>query len=246
MAAYGYVRVSTERQATEGESLDVQRRQIEGWCIMHGEDLAQAPFQDEGVSGSIPVADRPAGREMLAALQPGDVIVAAKLDRLFRSALDALQTIERLKARNIKVWLIDLGEVTGNGMAKAFLTMASAFAELERDMIRERVTLTKSDQRKRGRYLGGYHPFGFVKDERGALRPDPAEQSLIKEILRLRAKRLPLRAIQARLEVRHCRRIGLATIAKVCSPAFANGSGNNCGNANNDSSESRAITTLYR
>lgn len=219
MAVYGYARVSTERQASEGESLDVQRRQIEGWCMVHGEELAVPPFQDEGVSGSIPVADRPAGRQLLAALKPGDVIVAAKLDRLFRSALDALQTIERLKARNIKVWLIDLGEVTGPGMARAFVTMASAFAELERDMIRERVTSTKSDQRKRGRYLGGYRPFGFVAADGGALQPDPAEQAMMAEIRELRGKRLPLRSIRDRIERRHGRRLGLATLAKVCSSA---------------------------
>ena len=36
MAIYGYCRVSTVRQANEGESLDVQRRQIEGYALMHG------------------------------------------------------------------------------------------------------------------------------------------------------------------------------------------------------------------
>ena len=36
MATYGYCRVSTLRQASEGESLDVQRRQIEGYVHMHG------------------------------------------------------------------------------------------------------------------------------------------------------------------------------------------------------------------
>ena len=218
MAAYGYVRVSTDRQASEGESLDVQRRQIEGWCLMQGEPLACPPFKDEGVSGSIPLADRPAGKELLAALKPGDIIVAAKLDRVFRSALDALQTIERMKARKIKVWLLDLGEVTGNGMAKAFLTMASAFAELERDMIRERVTSTKRDQRDRGRYLGGKMPFGFTEGLGGALEPVPSEQAMIQRIRALRAHGAPLRAIQGQVEAEHGRRVALATLARVSRP----------------------------
>lgn len=217
MAVYGYARVSTNRQVSGGEGLDVQRRQIEEWCMVQGEELAVPPFQDEGVSGSIPVADRPAGRRLLAALKPGDIIVAAKLDRLFRSALDALRTIERLKAGNVKVWLIDLGEVTDNGMAKAFLTVASAFAELERNMIQDRVMGPKSDQRKRGGYRGGKLPFGFKEGPRGSLEPVPAEQAMMTEIRELRVKGLPLRSIRERIEKRHGRRLGLATLAKVGS-----------------------------
>src|SRR5688572_24667430 len=94
----GYCRVSTARQAEDGESLQVQRRQIEGRCHELGRDLA-AVFVEEGVSGSIPLDQRPQGAALLAFAQPGDTIVAAKLDRLFRSALDALQTVEQLRKR---------------------------------------------------------------------------------------------------------------------------------------------------
>lgn len=214
MAVYGYVRVSTDRQASEGESLEVQRRQIEGWCLMQGEALAADPFSDEAVSGSVPLADRPEGRRLLEVLKPGDIIVAAKLDRMFRSALDALQTIEKMKARKIKVWLLDLGEVTGNGMAKAFLTMASAFAELERDMIRERVTTTKRDQRARGAYLGGFRPFGFQLVD-GDLVADDLEQRIIAEVLAMRAEDRSFRAIQKHIEDEHGRRVALATLARL-------------------------------
>ena len=54
MAVYGYARVSTLRQVNEGESLDVQRRQIEGYAHMHGlifDDI----LIEEGVSGSVPI-----------------------------------------------------------------------------------------------------------------------------------------------------------------------------------------------
>ena len=57
MAVYGYVRVSTARQANEGESLEVQRRQIEGYALMHALTLAGVVVE-EGVSGSVPVAER--------------------------------------------------------------------------------------------------------------------------------------------------------------------------------------------
>ena len=89
MAVYGYCRVSTARQATDGESLDVQRRQIEGYAHMHRLTLRGVTVE-EGVSGSIPVHERPKGGPLFAKLRKGDVVVAPKLDRLFRSALDAL------------------------------------------------------------------------------------------------------------------------------------------------------------
>src|SRR4030095_5726971 len=98
MATYGYARVSTARQANEGESLDVQNRQIEGYCHMHGFALTET-IVEEGVSGSVPIGERPAGARLMAKLESGDIVIAAKLDRLFRSALDALQVVEELKTK---------------------------------------------------------------------------------------------------------------------------------------------------
>src|SRR3954470_15936337 len=100
MAIYGYCRVSTVRQAEEGESLDVQRRTIAGYALMHGLTVDRT-FVERGVSGSKPLADRPEGAALLAAIQPGDVIITAKLDRMFRSALDALGVLADLKKRGV-------------------------------------------------------------------------------------------------------------------------------------------------
>ena len=83
-------------------------------------------------------------------------MIAPKLDRLFRSALDALQVVEDMRKRGVGLHLLDLGgDISGNGIVKLFLTIAAAFAEAERDRIRERVSQVKADQKARGRYLGG-------------------------------------------------------------------------------------------
>ena len=135
MAVYGYCRVSTLKQANEGESLDVQRRQIEGYALMLGMTLADVLIE-EGVSGSVPVEERPVGGALFARIERGDIVIAAKLDRLFRSALDALKVVESLKGRGVKLHLLDLGgDIAGNGLSKLFLTIAAAFAEAERDRI---------------------------------------------------------------------------------------------------------------
>jgi putative DNA-invertase from lambdoid prophage Rac len=195
MAIYGYCRVSTVRQATEGESLEVQQRQIQGYAHMHGLTLAGV-LVEEGVSGSVPVEERPIGGPLFAKLERGDIVIAAKLDRLFRSALDALKVVENLKGRGVKLHLLDLGgDIAGNGLSKLFLTIAAAFAEAERDRIRERIGQVKADQKTRGRYLGGKVPFGFRRGESGELVPYEAEQEAIREIVSLRAQGKALRAI---------------------------------------------------
>jgi len=93
----------------------------------------------------------------------GDIIITPKLDRMFRSAVDALNVLQELKDRGISLHMIDLGgDVTGNGVSKLVFTILSAVAEAERDRIRERIRDVKRDQRRRGKFLGGTRPpFGY-------------------------------------------------------------------------------------
>jgi len=217
MAVYGYTRVSTSRQAEEGESLDVQQRTIAGYALMLGLTVDRM-FIERGVSGSVPLSDRPEGAGLLGALKSGDVVITPKLDRMFRSALDALYVLAKLKARNVILHMIDLGgDVTGNGISKLVFTILSAVAEAERDRIRERVTQVKRDQRQRNRYLGGIVPFGFRVGEDGGLVPDEAEQAVIAQACALRADGATLRAIQAALEAQHGRRLSLDALQRVLS-----------------------------
>ena len=59
--------------------------------------------------------------------------------------------VEDLRARGVKLHLLDLGgDISGNGLSKLFLTVAAAFAEAERDRIRERIGQVKADQKARG------------------------------------------------------------------------------------------------
>lgn len=203
MAVYGYLRVSTQRQADEGESLGVQKRQIKGYCDMHNLGTPTY-FIEEGVSGSKPLNERPVGTELIATLRAGDKIICAKLDRAFRSALDALTMVEAFKDMRVSLHLIDLGgDVSGNGLARTFFIIASAFAEAEKDRIRSRVTETKADQKKRGRHLGGSRPFGYrIEKGEGDLRggqlvPDEREQAAIVKMQIMRAEGKSLRAIAA-------------------------------------------------
>ena len=187
-------------QADEGESLDVQQRVIAGYAQIHGMQVERV-FVERGVSGSRPLGVRPQGAALLAALNPGDVVIAPKLDRMFRSALDALDVLGKLKKKGVALHMIDLGgDATGNGVSKFVFTILSAVAEAERDRTRERIAEVKADQRKRGRYLGGVVPFGYRVGENGHLVPDPEQQAAIRRMRKMRQEGLALRTIAERMK----------------------------------------------
>ncbi len=220
MAIYGYVRVSTAMQADNGESLDAQRRQVEGYAMQQGWDMGHV-FVERGISGGKALADRPEGAKLLKGLRRGDAVVAPKLDRVFRSALDALQVCADFKRQGLSLYLLDLGgDVTGNGVAGLFMKIAAAFAEFERDRIAERQRDVKADMRARGRYLGGYVPFGHrVKD--GALVEVPEEQVAIRTMVTMRAKKLSLRVIADEIRVRHHLSISHVSVGRVLADHVA-------------------------
>jgi putative DNA-invertase from lambdoid prophage Rac len=194
----GYCRVSTAEQVTNGDSLDTQRQQITAWALLKGWTIAEF-FIEAGVSGSVPLADRPEGQRLLATVGPGDVIIAPKLDRAFRSAADALATLEVLKEQGVGLHLIDLGgDVISNGVSKLIFTILSAVAEAERDRLRERIREVKRHLASQGVYGGGKRPFGFdIVD--GKLVPNPAEQAAIADMKAMREQGAKLRQIGERV-----------------------------------------------
>jgi len=187
VSVYAYVRVSTERQADEGVSLEEQIRRIEGRALEQGWRIAEV-FIERGISGSVPLGDRPEGARLVAVLQPGDVVIAAKLDRMFRSAWDAINVIRDFQRRRISLWLLDLGgDVSGDGIARLVLTILAAIAEFERERIGERIRDAKRHQKRAGQYLGGDRPFGWRIGEDGVLIEDETEQNALAEMRALRS-----------------------------------------------------------
>jgi DNA invertase Pin-like site-specific DNA recombinase len=168
--------------------------------MMHGLEL-DTVFIERGVSGSKPLGDRVEGGRLLKVLNPGDTVITSKLDRMFRSALDALEVLGQLKRRKVSLHMIDLGgDVTGNGISRLVFTILSAVAEAERDRIRERIRDVKLDQRRRNRYLGGIVPFGWCVSQDGQLIEHIAQQAAIRRIVELRQEGMSLRSISAALE----------------------------------------------
>jgi putative DNA-invertase from lambdoid prophage Rac len=183
-----YGRTSTLEQAEEGAvSIPEQIRKGKALAQLRGVPAKDCVhFVDKGVSGSTPLSCRPQGREMLESAQPGDTICSSKMDRLFRSAIDALQTVDDLKQRGIDLILVDVGvdPVTGNGVGKLFFSILACFAEFERDRIRERTEEGRRGKRARRGFMGGGVPIGFKVQGKGRdaqLEEDEREQAAIKK-----------------------------------------------------------------
>jgi len=195
-ATHVYVRVSHRDQAEHGESLNVQQSRAEAYAVANGWSVSGV-FVERGVSGSKPFLDRPESSKMMALLKPGDRIVSPKLDRCFRNARDALNTVETLRGMNVSLYLLDIGgNVSGNGdnpIARVILTVLAALAEWEVSRTAERIRDVKASQREQGRYLGGKVPFGW-RVEDGKVIADPREQSAIRTMRQL-AKTMSLRAV---------------------------------------------------
>jgi putative DNA-invertase from lambdoid prophage Rac len=198
---FGYCRVSTTQQSESGISLDEQRHRITARCHEHGWALEHV-FVDVGVSGSVPLAKRPQGGRLLAALRPGDTMIAVRLDRCFRSAVDALNVIEGFKRRRIRLVLLDLGDCTGNGVSELILTVLAACAQFEHHLISERIAATKANLRRANKHQGGLRPYGWTlgaatgTGKARTLIPDLAEQAAIGAILEMRARGETLMAIR--------------------------------------------------
>jgi putative DNA-invertase from lambdoid prophage Rac len=137
------------------------------------------------------------------------------------SALDALNVVASLKERGVFLHLLDLGgDIAGNGLSKLFLTIAAAFAEAERDRIRERIGQSKADQKARGRYLGGKIPFGWrVGPDGETMIEVPEEQAAIKQMIKLRVKeRQPLRVVVEAMAAKG-HKISHQSVVNITKPA---------------------------
>jgi hypothetical protein len=126
---------------------------VGGWCHMQGHRRGPGCSWSGGVSGSPLWQERPEGAALWRHCGRGDNRRGGEADRLFRSALDALQPVEDLK-RYGGLSLVAAGPSGGHQrqrlVAKPFLTIAAAFAEAERDRIRDSgVTQVKRDQKAR-------------------------------------------------------------------------------------------------
>jgi len=183
--AVAYVRVSTGKQDL---SLDAQEERIRLYCQTYGLELVEV-IRERAVTGKLKLNKRPEGKRIAELTAAGVChIVALKLDRLFRNAVDALNHVEQWEQAGISLHLVDMGGQsvnTGSSMGKMLITMLAGFAEFERNMIAERTTAALSYKKAHGEAYN-HAPYGYdVQD--GMLIENASEARTIARMTTLRA-----------------------------------------------------------
>jgi DNA invertase Pin-like site-specific DNA recombinase len=179
----GYIRVSTEEQATGGYSLDAQEKKIRGYCELHELELVEIR-SDPGFSGKN--LDRPGIQQVIAQLRRRkhsvDGLVVAKLDRLTRSLKDCSLLIEEFfeeRKANKQLFSVEESIDTRRAAGRLILNVIMAVAQWEREAIGDRTKDALQAKIARGERCGRIR-FGYDLDADGIhMVPNPREQETI-------------------------------------------------------------------
>ena len=196
-----YIRVSTDKQADAGVSLEAQQAKAQAYSALYDLQLV-AVIVDAGESAK--TLDRPGLTRALAMLAKGeaDALLVAKLDRLTRSVVDLGALIDRYFAPG-KAALLSVSENidTRSAAGRLVLNILASVSQWEREAIGERTRDAMRHMKAQGEYTGGNAPYGFTLKD-GALVPDDFEQKVITQARELRASGLALAKVAAALDQR--------------------------------------------
>lgn len=143
---FAYARVSTTEQTTDNQVREIAAA---GFSIEPQRLIA------ETISGAMPAMQRKAFIRLLDRLEPGDVLVVTKLDRLGRNAMDVQGTVNTLESRGVHLHCLALGGMDLTSPAgKMTMGVIAAVAQFERDLLIERTQAGLSRAKAEGKSLG--------------------------------------------------------------------------------------------
>src|SRR5580698_5205389 len=204
MKTIGYVRVSTDRQAERGISLEAQAEKIRAMALVQSAELGEIIVESGESAKSL---NRPGMAKLLALVDAGKVkaVIVAKLDRLTRSVKDLCELLERFERKGVALVSVAESLDTGSAAGRLVLNIMAAVSQWEREAIGERTRDAMSHKRSQGQRVGNI-AFGFRLSGDGQhVEPDPAEQEALSEIRRLRNEGATMRGIAAALNHRAIR-----------------------------------------
>ena len=178
-----YARVSTQEQAQHGCSISEQLERMEKYCeAMRWKKTKQ--YADPGFSGA--KLERPALQRLIEDVKAGRIqrVVVYKLDRLSRSQKDTLCLIEdTFLAHGVEFVSICENFDTSTPFGRAMIGILAVFAQLEREQIKERMTMGREAMLKSGRYICRKPPFGYAwSDDHRLMVPKDDEAAVVRMI----------------------------------------------------------------
>ncbi len=182
-----YTRKSTLKGLEQAyNSLEAQEDRCKSFIELHegqGWVFVQS-FSDAGISGG--TTQRPGLKAMLDAARAKkfDLVVVFKLDRLARNQRDFLNMLDTLAKNGVDVASATEPFDSSSYLGRAMRNLLGVFAEMEREMISERTREKAEASRKKGLYVSGPAPLGYVRGTNKLLEIDPKGAALVKRIFR--------------------------------------------------------------
>lgn len=173
--AVNYSRVSTEDQA-DRKTIETQLEFGAKYCDLHEIKLTET-YKDDGITGTIPLQDRPDGRRLLADAAAGKfkTLLIYKLDRLGRTARIILNAIYDLEQYGVTVRSMTEPFDTSSPTGRFLLTILAGQADLDRSNTLERLWLGANRAARGGKWLGGIVPYGYIVNEEKFLEINESE-----------------------------------------------------------------------
>lgn len=201
MLAIGYARVSTDRQADRGVSLDAQSARIRAMATVHGAKLLDVVVDGGESAGTL---NRPGLQRILELVRDHKVqaVIVAKLDRLTRSVKDLCSLLELFEKRGVALVSVAESLDTSTAAGRLVITIMSAVSQWEREAIGERTRDALRHKKSKGERVGNVH-YGYRLSADGKhVEPEATEQAVLAHIRNLRARRRSLREVAAALNER--------------------------------------------
>ncbi len=196
-----YIRVSTDKQAEHGVSLEAQRAKVEAYAQLYDLDLI-AVIEDAGQSAKS--LERPGLNRALALLADGqaDALLVVKLDRLTRSVRDLGDLLETyFHPGRWALMSVSENIDTRSAAGRLVLNVLASVSQWEREVIGERTKTAMAHMKERREYTGGRPPYGMrLRADGRTLDEDPAEQAVMAEAQLARARGMSLREVVAHLD----------------------------------------------
>src|SRR5215203_7411827 len=176
------LRVSSEEQR-DRETIEIQREFLQEYCRLYGLEVAQI-YADDGVSGTIPLHERPEGRRLLEDAKEGKffTLLVYRLYRLGRSLLVTVDAHDRLQACGVALKSATEPIDTSNPSGSLIFQMLASFAEYERETIRERTRAGLHRAYRGGRHMGAI-PYGYDIAADGSFVVVEEEARIVRQIV---------------------------------------------------------------
>ena len=171
-----YMRVSTDQQAQEGDSIPAQRTALRRYIDEHDEMTFAGEYCDDGISGT--KADRDELQRLLSDVQGKklDLILVTKLDRLYRSIRHYLNMMEILD-RNGVGWLAIYEPMydTTTPQGRLIVNQMMSIAQFEAENTSQRIKSVFEYKISQGEVVSGHQPFGYSIVNKHLVPNDDAE-----------------------------------------------------------------------